>query len=103
MPPRTQDEPSTVDVGTHEPNCGCPENSKPVAYYHTHVVLSQAGFKGDYNKFSNDEKNELGDIPVAKANKIDAYLGTLDGSFFWYDLASDKQLRLPGRLKNTEE
>ena len=30
------DSDNTVDVGLSEPNCGCPEGTSPVAFYHTH-------------------------------------------------------------------
>jgi Domain of unknown function (DUF4329) len=97
MPPRTQGDPNTVDVGTHEPNCGCPSNATPVAYYHTHVVAKFSGEKGDYNEMSPEDKG------VAKGSDIDAYLGTLDGSFFVYDHKADKVLRLSGKLDNVSK
>jgi len=96
-PAETQDEPAKVNVGQDQPNCGCPENSKPVAYYHTHPIYSIAGFKGSYNEFSDEDK------AVAKNFEIYAFVGTLDGSFFLYDWKSDRTLRLGGRLKNNVE
>jgi hypothetical protein len=93
---RTQDEPNKVDVGQNEENCGCPPGATPVAYYHTHPLYSQAGMKADYNEFSDE------DIGVANDHKIDAYVGTLDGSFLKYDYKLGKPaLRLRGRLKNS--
>ena len=95
---RTQDEPNKVDVGQHEDNCGCPPGSTPVAYYHTHPIASQAGMKADYNEFSDE------DIAVATEHRIDAYVGTLDGSFLKYDYKLGKPaLRLRSRLKNYGE
>jgi hypothetical protein len=91
---RTQDEPNTVDVGQHEENCGCPPGAIPVAYYHTHPLYSQAGMRASYDEFSDEDKG------VAKEHEIDAYVGTLDGSFLKYDRKLDKVLRLRGRLKN---
>ena len=92
---RTQHEPNKVDVGQEEENCGCPPGWTPVAYYHTHPLYSQAGMKAEYNEFSDD------DIGVAHDHKIDAYVGTLDGSFLKYDYKLGKPaLRLRGRLKN---
>lgn len=97
MPARTQDEPAKVNVGQYEPNCGCPEGTIPVAYYHTHPTHSVAGFKGKYNEFSDEEKD------VARDHNLDAaYMGSLDGSFFRFERHGDKTVRLRGRLKNTE-
>jgi Domain of unknown function (DUF4329) len=92
---RTQDEPNTVDVGQHEDNCGCPPGSTPVAYYHTHPIASQAGMKAEYNEFSDEDK------AVAKEHHIDAYVGSVDGSFLKYDYKLEQPLRLRGRLKNS--
>ena len=91
---RTQDESNTVDVGQHEDNCGCPPGSKPVAYYHTHPLYSYADMRASYNEFSDEDKG------VAKEHEIDAYVGTLDGSFLRYDRKLDQVLRLRGGLKN---
>ncbi len=97
MPPRTQRDPAKVDVGQHEPNCGCPVGTTPVAYYHTHPVFQIAGMKGQYNEFSDDDKD------VARDHNLEAaYLGSLDGSFFKFDCQQDKTIPLPGRLKNTK-
>jgi hypothetical protein len=96
-PAETQDEPATVNVGQDLPNCGCPDNTKPVAYYHTHPIYSIAGFKGSYNEFSDEDK------AVAKKFEIYAFVGTLDGSFFLFDWKSDRTLRLGGRLNNNAE
>jgi Domain of unknown function (DUF4329) len=94
---RTQSDPTTVDVGVHEPNHGCPDGTQPVAYYHTHTRNSVGGFKGDYNAFSPEDKD------VAKDNDlVSAYLGTLDGSFFRYDVKLNKPVLLHGRLRNTD-
>jgi len=95
MPPRTQGNPTTVDVGQHEPNCSCPPGTTPIAYYHTHPTYSVAGMKGKYNEFSDD------DVDVAKDNNLDAaYVGTLDGSFLKFDCKLNKTVPL-GKLKNT--
>lgn len=94
-PAETQDEPATVNVGHDLPNCGCPENTQPVAYYHTHPIYSIAGFKGIYNEFSDDDK------AVAQKYNIYAFVGTLDGSFLLYDWKTGLVLRLGGRLNNT--
>ena len=97
MPPRTQRDPTKVDVGQDDPNCGCPFGTIPVAYYHTHPTYSVAGFKGRYNEFSDEDKS------VALDHHLDAaYLGSLDGSFFRFDCQTKQPVRLPGRLKNTK-
>jgi hypothetical protein len=95
--PVTQGDPVQVDVGLDRPNKGCPEHSIPVAYYHTHPTFSVAGMRGEYGTFSSDE-----DLGLARSNHIDAYLGTLDGSFLKYEYKADRILRL-GRLKNTSD
>ena len=50
-----------------------------------------------YNEFSDEDKD------LAKDLRLDAYLGTLDGSFLMYDPLIDKAVPLPGRLVNTAE
>jgi hypothetical protein len=96
-PPRTQGYGNTVNVGQYEPNRGCPNGSMPVAYYHTHPNFSAGGLAMKYNEFSDEDKD------LAKDLKLDAYLGTLDGSFFLYDPTIDKAIRLPGHLKNSSD
>jgi len=93
---RTQGDPTTVNVGQNEENCGCPPGSTPVAYYHTHPTYSVAGMTGDYNHFSPE------DIDVVTDHNLEAaYLGTLDGSFIKYDAKLGRPIVLSGRLKNT--
>jgi len=95
-PPRTQGDPTKVDVGTHEPNCGCPPGSAPVAYYHTHPTASIAGMTGEYNEVSDN------DMDVVTDNKLEVgYVGTLDGSFMKFGPKLPKPVVLPGKLKNT--
>jgi hypothetical protein len=94
--PRTQGYRNTVDVGLNETNMSCPPDSTPVAYYHTHVNLSSAGFKMSPFEFSDEDK------AAATDHSIDAYLGILDGSFLKFDCKLGKPLRLSGQLKNTE-
>jgi hypothetical protein len=98
--PVTQGNPVRVDVGLSKPNKGCPEHSIPVAYYHTHPTYSVAGMGAEYSTFSSDEDTD--DIGLARSNHIDAYLGTLDGSFLKYNRKTNRILRL-GRLKNTSD
>ncbi len=94
--PRTQDLPTTVDVGVHEPNHGCPDGTTPVAYYHTHPTYSVGGVKADFEIFSPEDKNVASDNGLASA-----YVGTLDGSFLRYDVKLNKVTKLPGRLRNS--
>lgn len=94
--PVTQYERTTVNVGHRLPNCGCPAGSTPKAYYHTHPIYSIGKLKGEYNVFSDE------DIEVAKAASIDAYVGTLDGTFLRYDHVQDRVFPMGRRLRNSE-
>ena len=95
--PVTQDNPTTVDVGQQGPNRGCPPNTIPLAYYHTHPTYSVGGFRATYETFSPEDKS------VADDWHIDAYLGTLDGSFLKYDWQTKAIRRLRGHLKNASQ
>lgn len=95
--PRTQGFGNTVNVGQYEPNKGCPKGSTPVAYYHTHPNFSAGSIPMKYNEFSDEDKD------LARDLKLDAYLGTLDGSFFMFDPTIDKPIKLPGVLINTTD
>jgi hypothetical protein len=95
MKPRTQGFGNTVNVGQWEPNRSCPDGTTPVAYYHTHPNFSAGKIPMQYNEFSPEDKGLANDI------KLDAYLGTLDGSFLMYDPILNKVIPLTGRLKNT--
>jgi len=68
-----------------------------VAYFHTHPNFSAGGIPMKYNEFSDEDKD------LARDLKLDAYLGTLDGSFFLFDPTIGKPIRLPGHLKNSSE
>jgi Domain of unknown function (DUF4329) len=95
-PPRTQKDPTRVDVGQREQNCGCPAGTTPIAYYHTHPTYSVGGLKAQYNELSDEDKD------VARDFKLDAaYVGTLDGSFLKFDCGRNITVVLSGRLKNT--
>ncbi len=95
MPPRTQGDPTMVDVGQHAANCSCPPGTTPVAYYHTHPTYSVGGMKADFNEFSPEDKDVAKDYGL-----VAAYVGTLDGSFLKYDRKSDKTVAMPGKLNN---
>ena len=95
--PRTTGYGNTVDVGQREANRGCPEGATAAAFYHTHPNFSAGGIAMKYNEFSDEDKD------LAKDLRLDAYLGTLDGSFLMYDPLIDKAVPLPGRLVNTAE
>lgn len=96
MPPRTQGYGNTVDVGVHEPNKSCPAGARPVAYYHTHPIFSAGGLTGDYNHFSGADED------VARDHGLDAYLGTLDGSFLKFDRRKPGvPIHLDGKLHNS--
>jgi len=98
MPPRTQGNPTTVDVGQHKPNCGCPPGTKPVAYFHTHPTYSVGGIKADYNVFDDPDKDVVIDHGLEAG-----YAGTLDGTFLKFDRKSGKVTTLQPRLKNTTD
>ena len=73
----------TVSVGTALPNCGCPDGTTPVAYYHTHPseageVLATPGATVA-KSFSDD------DLDVAKDYGLIAYVAGRDGSMWRYD------------------
>lgn len=96
-PPRTQGNPTTVDVGQRLPNCGCPPGTKPVGYYHTHPTYSVAGLKADYNIFDDADQSVVLDF------NLDAgYAGTLDGTFLKFDAKTRKVTTLTPGLKNTK-
>jgi len=95
--PRTQGYGNTVNIGQYEANRGCPDGAMAVAYYHTHPNFSAGGIPMKYNEFSDEDKD------LARDLKLDAYLGTLDGSFFLFDPTIGKPIRLPGHLKNSSE
>jgi hypothetical protein len=95
LEPRTQHDPTSVDVGQRETNAGCPPDTTPVAIYHTHPTYSVAGMKADYNAFS---ENDI-DIPTGLGLAA-IYAGTLDGSFLKYDTKTGETHRLQGKLKN---
>jgi hypothetical protein len=97
LPHRTQGNPTTVDVGQREPNCGCPPDTVPIAYYHTHPTYSVAGMKANYNVLSDEDKD------VSKDYGIFAFVGTLDGSFLKYDPDLDKAETLPFKLNNSKK
>ena len=92
---RTQGYGNTVNLGQWGANRGCPAGTTPVAFYHTHPNAAAARIPMEYNKFSDEDMN------LAKDLNLDAYLGTLDGSFFMYDPVANKVFPLMGRLKNT--
>lgn len=94
---RTQGYGNTVNVGQYEKNRSCPEGSTPVAYYHTHPNFSAGGIAMQYNEYSDEDKD------LARDLNLDAYLGTLDGSFLLYDPKTDKAIKLPGALVNTSD
>lgn len=97
MPPQTQKHGNTVDVGLHQPKTICPAGATLVAYYHTHPNFSLGDLSFDYNHFSEQ------DMAVTDGGRIEAYLGTVDGSFLKYDPKHpDKPIHLDGRLRNSD-
>jgi hypothetical protein len=82
-PVRTGETKHTVAVPTYEPNCGCPERTIPVAYYHTHP--SEAGSQTTVpgarvaSDFSDDDKD------IARDYGLIAYIAQRDGSMWRYN------------------
>lgn len=79
---RTGETKHTVAVPTYEKNCGCPERTTPVAYYHTHpsVAGSQTGTPGNRvaSDFSGDDKD------IARDYGLIAYIAQRDGMMWRY-------------------
>lgn len=83
----------TVDVGHALPNCGCPPNAEPLAYYHTHPtpagpVPGTRGLARVPEGFSDD------DVWVADTYGLTAYVANRKGimrryvpktQVAWYD------------------
>lgn len=68
-----------VDIGLDEPNCGCPEGTKPVAFWHTHPTAGDtAGTVHGDPDFSKQDKR------LANEHQITAFLGSFDGLFRRY-------------------
>jgi hypothetical protein len=108
MPARTDQLPNTVNVGNREENGSCPAGWKPVAYWHTHPTYSVGGFLGKYNEISPEDK-EIAVLERNDANGLmedrvlDAFVGTLDGSFLKWTAKTGETKKLNGQLKNTAE
>jgi hypothetical protein len=105
MPARTDELPTTVNVGNREPNGSCPVGTKPVAYWHTHPTYKVAGMLGSYNEISPEDQ-EIGVLEpnqdgLMEERKLHAFVGTLDGSFLKWDAGTGKSTVLNGRLQNT--
>lgn len=75
-----------VDVGLSKPNCGCPADTKPIAFYHTHPFLKVGELHMEQD-FSTPEDKRL-----ANDNRLIGFLGSADGGFRCY---------LPAKLPTT--
>jgi hypothetical protein len=78
----SSDSDSAVDVGLSEPNCGCPEGTTPVAFYHTHPHDRIVGANGSVLHFDQDFSDI--DRRLANDQQIVAFLGSYDGKFRRY-------------------
>jgi hypothetical protein len=85
----------TVEIYQYEPNCGCPFNSTPVAFWHDHPRLTGAGLPLARDCFEGD------DLGIASPYKLHGYIGAVDGRLIWYGWTDRKQHALNGRLPNT--
>lgn len=79
---RTGETKHSVAVPTYEKNCGCPERTTPVAYYHTHpsAAGSQTAVAGNRvaSDFSDDDKD------IARDHGLIAYIAQRDGRMWRY-------------------
>ncbi|WP_426957157.1 DUF4329 domain-containing protein [Muricoccus radiodurans] len=73
---------TSVDVGLEEPNCGCPEGTLPVAFFHTHPTAEADG--GGGATLHGDPDFSEQDKRLANNNQIVAFLGSFDGKFRRY-------------------
>jgi hypothetical protein len=69
-----------VNVGQDKPNCGCPEGSTPVAWFHTHPRKETK----DHVQLGWDQFVE-GDVYVSDNWGIPGYVATMDGRVWRYD------------------
>jgi hypothetical protein len=75
---------TNADLHQWELNFGCPEGSRPVAWYHTHPVKNFIGHGGD--PFSTHSREFIGgDLKVSAHYMIPGYVATSDGKFWRYD------------------
>lgn len=89
----------TVDVGLGEWNCGCPEGTEPVAYYHTHPtppdsIDPASGMRGSPD-FSDDDKF------IAWDSGIVAYVAGHDGTMRRYNPPPVPTVMVEGRPVRT--
>lgn len=80
---RSTDSDNKVDVGLSEPNCGCPDGTTPVAYYHTHPFDKIGAGNGTYLHASQDF-SDPDDKRIANDVQLVAFLGSHDGKFRRY-------------------
>jgi hypothetical protein len=73
-----------VDVHDKDPNCGCPANTTPVAWYHTHPVDSFEDASG--TRFTALSRQFIdGDRDVSDRLLLPGYVATRDYRFWRYD------------------
>ena len=78
-PARTSKEDSTVDIGQHSPNAGCPRGTMPVGYWHTHPLVVDPLTKADRPKLEGDAAFSAADVATAQDNQLAAFVRDLHG------------------------
>jgi len=74
---------TSVDVGQDEPNCGCPNGTTPVAFYHTHPI--DAFYDGHDVFRGSPDFSRPQDTTIATNYQLVGFLGSFDGKFRRYD------------------
>lgn len=76
--------PTGVDIGVWHKNRGCPENTTPVAWYHTHPTVSVVTL--DFGVVETAWQEFIGgDSLISDSFQLPGYVGTMDRRFWRYD------------------
>lgn len=78
-PARTSKEDSTVDIGQHEANAGCPPGTMPVGYWHTHPLVVDPSTKKERPRLQGDEAFSSADVATARNNQFAAFVRDMYG------------------------
>jgi hypothetical protein len=70
---------NTVDIGQNLPNFGLPQALQPVAWYHTHPLVTRSGVHFEWDKF------EKGDFWLSYNKQIPGYVCSMDGRMWRFD------------------
>jgi hypothetical protein len=76
-----------VDVGQEKPNFGCPDGSKPVAWYHTHPIKEKFSVtpQGVVRMAMEWDKFIEGDQVISDGNNLTGYMIDPDRQLWRYD------------------